>query len=70
MTVFGKELDPDNQLIKFILDKKLAHYREVQLEYPELKREIRTLTGYNKIPVVFVGHSFLGGWKEVLELEK
>lgn len=54
-----------------LLDKKGITYEEYNIENDHAKKkELFEITGQNTVPYVFINNKFIGGYDQLLELEK
>ena len=70
VTLYTTDYCPHCRRAKGLLDQKTVSYREIDLtENPEKRRELVAQTGWQTVPMIFVGDEFIGGADALFELE-
>ncbi|MBT8249229.1 MAG: glutaredoxin 3 [Acidimicrobiia bacterium] len=70
VTIYTTAWCPYCDRVKDLLDTKGVAYREVDVDGPEKRTWLTTMTGQQTVPQVYVGDRHVGGWDDIISLER
>jgi glutaredoxin 3 len=70
ITMYGTAWCPYCVRARRLLNERGVSYSDIRVEQqPELRQQMRTLSGRNTVPQIWIGDTHVGGFTDLLELE-